>query len=475
MKLFGLQITRQKAAPPNASAVTAGSGGWVGLIRESFPGAWQRNIEIRTDTVLSSSAVFRCISLISSDIAKMRIRLVEQDANGIWLETKNSAHSPVLRKPNRFQNRIQFFQTWMESKLVHGNTYILKERDDRNVVIRLYPLNPNLVTVLVAPDGEVYYELHADDLSGIRQRLVLPASEIIHDRMNTLHHPLVGLSPIHACGLAAIQGLRIQENSTLLFANGTNPGGVLSAPGHIDAETAARVKAEFEKKFTGKNVGKLAVLGDGLKYESMTITATDAQLIEQLKLTSEIIASVFGVPAYKIGAIEAPTTTTNIEALDSQYYSQCLQIHIESIELALDIGLELKGNLGTEFDLDDLLRMDTATMVQAASEGVKAGIMAPNEARLKFSLPPVKGGDSPYLQIQNYSLEALDKRDQQSVPVTPGLDNPPEETEDDGNGDGDTAEPEDNADSEERQRNVIDFIGAKIERFARDHERRHSA
>jgi phage portal protein BeeE len=37
--------------------------------------------------------------------------------------------------------------------------------------------------------------------------------------------------------------------------------------------------------------------------------------------------------------------------------------------------------------------------------------MAPDEGRAKLNLPPVPGGKYPYLQQQNYSLEALAKRD----------------------------------------------------------------
>ena len=122
------------------------------------PGAWQRNVPpISVDTALTYSAVFRCISLISSDIAKMRVKLVRLTEAGVWEETENPAFSPVLRKPNRWQTHIQFFSNWVESKLVFGNAYILKERDARNVVTRLYVLDPQRVTVLVAPDSSVYY------------------------------------------------------------------------------------------------------------------------------------------------------------------------------------------------------------------------------------------------------------------------------------------------------------------------------
>ncbi|EGT4286521.1 phage portal protein, partial [Cronobacter sakazakii] len=59
-------------------------GGWMSLIHEPFAGAWQRNLEINQTTVLSFHAVFACISLIASDIAKMPVRLMRRDSNGIW-------------------------------------------------------------------------------------------------------------------------------------------------------------------------------------------------------------------------------------------------------------------------------------------------------------------------------------------------------------------------------------------------------
>ena len=156
----------------------------------------------------------------------------------------------------------------------------------------------------------------------------------------------------------------------------------------------------------------------------MIVNPHDAQLIDQLKWTAETVCSAFHVPAHMVGVGSAPTYN-NIEALNQQYYSQCLQSLIENIELLLDEGLELPKPYGTEFDLDDLLRMDTATKVKAAADAVGSGTMAPNEARRRyFDLGPTEGGESPYLQVQNYSLAALAKRDQNSTPVTPGLDQP---------------------------------------------------
>lgn len=397
--------------------------GWYPLIRESYGGAWQQNETIELEDTLQYWAVFRCISIIASDIAKMHVGLVEKQSDGLWKAATSPSFSPVLHKPNRTQTRIQFYQNWMESKLTRGNTYVLKERDARGIVTAMYVLDPNRVTPLVSDAGDVFYKLKRDNIGNVSvEDVLVPASEIIHDRWNTLYHPLVGLSPVYACGINALTALRIERSASKLFENGARPGGVLTAPGSISDETASRLKEYFEDNFTGTNIGKIAVLGDGLSYEQMVMTAIDAQLIEQLRWNDAVIAGVFGVPAYMINAGIAPAYN-NVEALNQQYYSQCLQIHIESIELCLDEGLGLTAPggraYGVEFDLDDLLRMDTATKVKTAIDGLK-GLYTPNEARRKFDLEPVPGGDSVYLQQQNYSTEALAKRDAKDDPFGKG-------------------------------------------------------
>lgn len=419
MRLFGLEITRAKAVPVGLQAPVDRGRSWF-RISEPFTGAWQRNQEQTVENVYSFSPLFRCVTLIASDIAKNRMMLVEQVDPGIWNEISSSAFSPVLRSPNHFQTRQQFLESWMISKLGHGNTYVLKQRDARGVVIDLYVLDPIRTKPLVAPNGEVFYEMKRDDLSqSFVDNVIVPASEIIHDRWNTLFHPLVGVSPIYSCGAAAVQGLEIQNNSTTFFANGSTAPGILTAPGEIPDELAARIKEHWEQNYTGDNSKKVAVLGNGMTFTAMSFNAVDSQLIEQSKGSAENVCTAFGVPAYKIG-IGAMPTYNNIEALRLEYYASALQQHVEAIEALLDeaLGLdEIVGKTyGVEFDLDNLLRMDTASMIKAEAEAVGAGIKKPNEARRRLGLGKVKGGDTPYLQQQNYSLEALSKRDQQDDP-----------------------------------------------------------
>jgi len=427
-----LTISRtNKAAPPaNLQPVSSrGSGGWLTVVRDPYPGAWQRNDELYPENVLSYFAIFACVTLIAGDMGKVGLRLVQQTSDGIWVPAVSPAFSPVLRKPNRYQTTNKFVEQWNVSKLVHGNTYALKQRDARRIVTALYILNPLRVKPLVAPDGGVYYELNPDDLSELKQAIIVPASEIIHDTMIALYHPLCGVSPLYACGLPALQGLKIERNSAAFFGNGSQPGGVLTAPGAISDDAATKAKTDWEAAFQGDHFGRVAVLGDGLKYEPLALSAVDAQLIEQLRWSAEAVCSCYHVPPYMIGIGPAPAYGT-VEPLVQQYYSQCLQVLMNGMEKALDDGLGIATptadgiQYGTEFDIDDLIWMDTRTRADAATKS--SGTLSPNEARQKFfGMGPVDGGESPMVQQQYYSLQALAERDAEQPFSKPAAATPP--------------------------------------------------
>lgn len=409
MRILGLDISVRRLRAKAMQGLSS-VGSWFKIF-DTTPGAWQRD-EAPADasTVSRNWAVFACVTLIAGDIAKMPARVMRFNAlTKIWDATISR---PVLRKPNHFQTRIDFFKCWVFSLLLQGNTYVLKERDENGFIVSLYILDPCRVTPLVATDGSgaVFYQLSSDNLSGINETVTVPASEIIHDRLHTLWHPLIGVSPIYACAMAASQGSAIQKNSEKFFTNMSRPSGILTAPGAISGETAARLKEKWEDNFSGDKIGRVAVLGDGLKYEAMTISAVDSQLIEQLKFTGEMICAVYHVPPYKLGLGPMPTAN-NTGTLNQQYYDQALQPITENMELRLDDGLELGFPFETWMDESVLLRMDPATRLDSHNKAVGGGWLAPNEARRDENRAPMPGGDTPYLQQQNYSLAALNRRD----------------------------------------------------------------
>lgn len=410
-------VAVQKRAGSNLTGVY-GSRGWFDMTGR--PEDWfQRDMHIHPDRMLANPIVFACMTLIAADIGKMRIKLVEQGvdkkAPNIWTEIQSPAFSPVLRKPNAYQTRQQFIERWMLSKLEHGNAYILKARDNRGVVIALYVLDPRCCRPLVSETGDVFYELHEDNLAQVPGPLaIVPASEIIHDRMNCLFHDLVGISPLYAAGLAASQGLKIQEMSATFFSNMSRPGGILTSPGYLAPELALEYKQRWEENYGHGKQGRTAVLGNGLTYAPITQNASDSQLTEQWKMSAELICSTLHVPGYKVG-VGAMPVYQNALVLNQIYYDDCLHTHVESIEALYDEGLGLTDQgtrtLGTEFDTDALLRMDESALTEVLTKQVGSALISPNEGRARLNRGPVDGGEDPLIQQQNYSLPALKKRD----------------------------------------------------------------
>jgi HK97 family phage portal protein len=430
---LGLTIARTKTLDLRLKQMSRslspvwGMRSWWSWLQEATTGGWQRNEDVSVDTALSNPTLFACVTLIASDIGKLRPMLVEQDTNGFWSEVDSAAFSPVLRKPNHYQTRVGFYQWWVMSKLNHGNTYVLKARDDRNVVSAMYILDPSRVSPLVAEDGSVFYQLVHDELNQ-SEPIIVPAREIIHDVCCPLFHPLVGVSPIYAAGYPATQGLTIRTNSQRFFSNASQPGGILTAPGPMPLEKAQAISAWWQENFSGDNTGKIAVMADGLHYEPMAVSAEQSELVEQLKMTDEDIAKCYHMPRHKIGIGPDPTYN-NIEALNLQYYADCLQIHIEQMEILLDEGLGLTAmvgkTLGVEFDRDQLFQMDTSTRIKTALDAIRAG-MSPNEVRARFlDVGPAEGGDSPMVQQQMFSLEALQERDESKPFAKPAAPAPP--------------------------------------------------
>jgi len=383
-------------------------------IHDPFTGAWQRNeeIEVSKNDQMRHHAVFACVSLITRDIGKLKIK-TKRKVDGVS-QVCTSCVIPLLAKPNDFQNWQQFAEAWATSKSTSGNTYVWKVRNIYGEVWKLQILNPERTKPLVDPNGNVFYQVRRDRLFDLDEDVVLPASEIIHDRFNCFYHPLVGLSPIVACALSASQGISIQRNAQAFFANASRPSGILVAPGAITEQTSKELKDNWQKNYSGRGSGGTAVMGDGMKYEPISVAANDAQLVEQLKMSGEIICTAFSVPAFKVGLASLPTG--KVSDHNDIYYSDCLQHYIESIETLLNQHLDLEDGVEVEFDLKALLRMDSGSQMSFLKEGIGAAILSPNEARAELGYAAVSGGESPMIQQQNFSLAAIAKRDGSADP-----------------------------------------------------------
>lgn len=413
--------SRQKALNPVPQR-----GGWW-RIMEPFAGAWQRNQEEECGTVLTYPTLYAAIMRIAKDIGKLPFVLKEKQGSGIWMEVENAAYSPVLRKPNHYQTAQQFREQWQVSKLTQGNTYILKGRDERSVVNKLYPLDPFRVKPLVSDSGAVWYELQTNNLSLIPEGgdpLIVPARDIIHDREICLFHPLIGVPPVAAANWAVVKNLRILRSAAEFFGNNAQPSGILTAPGQIQDDTAKRLADYWNANFTGRNAGRVAVVGDDLKFTQLSQKSVDSQMVEQLRYSDNQIAQPFGIPPFKLGIGDLPAGL-KADDINILYHSDALSDRIEAMENLLDEALSLPNTLGIWQDISPLMRMDEGKQADVVTKLISGKANTPDEGRFRLGYGPTAGGDTLWGQHQDYPLGVLADRND-LAPVAPANEPEPE-------------------------------------------------
>lgn len=424
MRIFGLEIKRAQLSPVPGG----GGGGWF-RIKEAFSGAWQRNIEEKHATVLCYPTLYACLARVSRDIGTMPFVLKKKQDNGIWVEVENTAHSPVLRKPNHFQTDQQFREQWVLSLLIAGNSYILKERDNRGVVVKLYVLDPRCVLPMVSDSGDVYYQLSFSSAQNLlpenypAKQLVVPADAIIHDRVNCFEHPLVGIPPLYAAQWPAVKNLKIIRDATTYFANGARPSGILTVPAGMSEEDAEAIRTYWSQNFTGENSGKVGVIGADVKFVPMAFNSVDSQVVAQLEYSDRQICQPFGVPPHIVGIGEIPAGMKTDE-VSTVYYQRALQPIVESMERLLDEGLSISRPMGVELDAEPLLRMDVGKQTDVITKQVGGKLLTPDEGRARLGYGPTGGGNTLWGQNQDYPLGMLADRAEWDPAMQPAAPEP---------------------------------------------------
>lgn len=404
MKIFGLKIGRSKALSAVGGALR---NGWR-VVSESFPGAWQKNVEETVGDLVTYPTLYSCLHRVSSDIGKLPFSVLKKEGTNVLIPADLPAISPVLERPNGFQTGAQFREAWMLSKLNSGNTYVLIRNNGRKIEA-LYVLDPNRVMPMVSESGQVYYQLQTDSLNSLpdgypSQDLIVPSTNIIHDRYMPIHHPLIGVPPVASAHWPALKNMKIMRSATDFFANNAQPGGLLTAPAGMSDDDIQMVDDYWKKNFSGPNSGKVAVIGADMKFVPFAMKSVDSQLIEQMKYSDQQICQPFGIPPFKVGIGSIPAGL-GVDGVNQLYYSDALQTHIEHMEILLNQGLGVPDGYRVKLDLEPLLRMDEGKRAEVATKLVSGGIETPNEGRSRFHLLPIEGGDTVYLQQQDIPLD----------------------------------------------------------------------
>lgn len=365
-----------------------------------FFGSTTSGKTVNERTAMQTTAVYACVRILAETIASLPLHTYKYTETGKEKATGHQLYNLLSDEPNPEMTSFVFRETLMSHLLLWGNAYAQIIRDGRGNVIGLYPLLPNKMTVNRASNGEIYYiySRYSDENPNIEGY-----GQVYLQNHEVLHIPglgfdgLVGYSPIAMAKNAVGMSIACEEYGASFFANGANPGGVLEHPGVV--KDPARVRDSWNSVYQGTgNAHKVAVLEEGMKFQSIGIPPEQAQFLETRKFQINEIARLFRIPPHMVGDLDK-SSFSNIEQQSLEFVKYTLDPWVIRWEQAMKKALLLPGekkDYFIKFNVDGLLRGDYQSRMNGYSIGRQNGWLSSNDIRELENLnkiPEELGGD----------------------------------------------------------------------------------
>ncbi|MBR3384756.1 MAG: phage portal protein [Atopobiaceae bacterium] len=207
--------------------------------------------------------------------------------------------------------------------------------------------------------------------------------------------------------IEALKDVLSEQLSAWEYRNGVwkNGGRVsqwISRPANAPWEPGARERfaKSWKSRFAGKDgtdTGGTPLLEDGMRLETTTFNAREAQWQEATKLAREDVAAVYHVNPAQVWHTDSQTYASakdNARAL----YADTLTPLLDMIEERLNgflvpmLGMDPATHY-CEFDLSSKLAASFEEQAGVLQSSVGGPFMLRNEARARMNLPAIEGGD----------------------------------------------------------------------------------
>lgn len=364
---------------------------------------------VTSESVLGLSAVWACVNLLSGTIASLPLMVYQRDRGGERVVAKDHPLYRVLHdSPNYDQTSVDFWEYACAAIELWGNAYARVERS-AGQVRGLHPINPALVSVRRLSNGTLEYRWSEDGKSYVETDRTM-----LHIR-GFGGNPLGGMSTLHFGRNTFSLARAIDRSAGGTFRNGLRPSFQLVFEKWLTPEQRQLAETVLMEKYVGAmNSGRPYISEGGAKLETLSINPEDAQMLESRGFSVEEICRFFGVPPFMIGHTEKSTSWgTGLEQQTLGFQKFTLRRRLKRIEQACEKQLltpdDRARGVTIEFNLEGLLRADSAGRASFYREMTQIGAMTINEVRALENLPPVEGGDVPRMQMQNVPITEGDR------------------------------------------------------------------
>ena len=379
------------------------------------------------------STVWACVRLLSETIGTLPLGVYVRKADGSRAPAPDhTLYSTLHDSPNADQAAVEFWESAVACLCLWGNFYAEKALNVVGQLVSLTPVPPDRMRVSRDVNGARRYSW--TDAQG--RPHIAGEDQIFHIRGFGIGLD-VGLSPIGYARSTLNAAMAADSSAMASFQNGIRPSGLLEYGGKLTQEQRDQARTNILDPLTGPSAtARAAILEKDWKWSAMTggLPPEDLQLLETRAFHVEEICRWFRVPPFMVGHTEKSTSWgTGLEQQMIGFLTFSLRPYLSRIEQAVKKQLVTPGERATvyaEFNLDGLMRADSAGRAAFYSSAVMNGWMDRNEVRAKENLPSRPGADKLTVQAALVPIDKLGETPPSSAPIGhnggPPLDDKPE-------------------------------------------------
>lgn len=381
------------------------------------------------EMAMKLATVYRCVSILSGSIASLPLQL-KRKRNGVFMvDEDNPLNYLMTQCPNGRQTAYEIIRNAVIQMVNAGNAYIYPDWSSGEVC-SLTLLSPGSVSY----DKMLNIYLVNDMVNNIYK--TLDSDEIIHLRNMSLDGGYTGVSTIHyaanvmgvTAGADFQSGQNFRPGNTYKgFVSGNSEATVRGYEQYTEGQledAAGRFRKELQSGET------ITYLPGDLKFNPLSMSPADIQLLEMMKFSVLNICRFFGVHPDKAFAGQSQNYKAS-EMSQVQFMTDTLQPILRQIEnefFAKLIPRNVASKYRIQFDIESFYQTDLETISNHNEKMIQNGISTVNELRAKAGKEAVPGGDvamiscnvQPLENAINNTKNVKDENNTKEVPPTNG-------------------------------------------------------
>ena len=355
----------------------------------------------------SNSAVTSCLQVLGISFSEATLEVCSKDDNGDKMTEPNHPLTILMRRPNPYMSGDVIQNYIINAMHVHGNAYLLKQKNVSGELIALYPLMPSSVT----PKGNetelvTHYEYETE-----QETFKIDNTEIVHFKLGLdPNNHKQGYSPLKTVLREIFGDESAGQMATALLSNMGVPSVMITPKDDfgLSEEEAQQIQKTYQQKVSGKNKGKPLVISGQMNVERLSFSPKDLDIGLLRRVPEERISAVLGVPAILagLGAGLENATYSNARELREFFTENKLiplwkMVAEEITQQILQPDYDVSTFTYAEYNFSEVraLQTDHNDLFSRMNVGVQGGWVTVGEARSAVGLPTD--------DTQNYYLQHL--------------------------------------------------------------------